>query len=736
MSVLNSPQLGSILERILPHLGPEADIHPLVDIEQLNKIKKHILSQKSSQDYLIKHYNEIPHQQEDPELDVNCSCKQREVVQLKLSEVLLSTNSSITNVRRHLQQQIFAALQGFDFNSNEILKQLGPLQVIGGIYLFQDKTNEELIAVQILYFRTDVKSYSFPLMHFQAKFAVHFDLKNDTQPILLDKLTPKKVQFLGQRKINILNPFQIKKNASILEGLPPYMLLFGTPSHKIATMTFKILPTEHWMIFYSKVNSKRQILSSSDNLQAMFIGQQQEMTVKLTLTKMEANSTEEVENVATLPFPFNCDIGCVGAKNDTGKEMYLGVTYEWDYRQRYLCHSTAFINLVNVLFQFQGLDSAEPFHEKELTEHINNLLQQSVSFQSEIQAKDDKEPVPIEILSDEERKFWIRDDNIKYTFNSPEFKEWMQKGKLFIEEGENGIEFGCRVLAYINKNITYSALDEFRGCGEKGVASGVVLGQTDCGGKALLFCSVMRANKIPARLLHGQFAEVGNTSGSHLANITKEELAMGYHVMAEFYVNGLGWVPIETTGPVRMVGVDYQGFLYARDRSKAFLVKHYDYVYEIDYSKFLPKKKTSNSKSQKFLSWLKKLATNSKHIVNPYYLSGFFGVRVEHHLTGLNLSSSSQENDNNIKPVASIQQQNACTTGLDVSSLTLYEQAKEDTTEMNFQDFLNTTQPPPQIRDDYNLYNYNGIDVTVPRLNWFQDVASVDSILKYSSNVQ
>ena len=160
-------------------------------------------------------------------------------------------------------------------------------------------------------------------------------------------------------------------------------------------------------------------------------------------------------------------------------------------------------------------------------------------------------------------------------------------------------------------------------------------------------------------------------------------------------------------------------------------MKHYDYVYEIDYAKFLPKKKNSNTKSQKFLSWLKKLATNSKDIVNPFYLSGFFGVRLEHHLEGLNLSSSSQDNENNNTIISTAAQQNACTTGLNMSSLSLAEDVKEDPTEMDLRDFLNNTAPPPDSRPDYNLYNYNGIDVNVPRLSWFQAEANIDSINQF-----
>jgi hypothetical protein len=43
-----------------------------------------------------------------------------------------------------------------------------------------------------------------------------------------------------------------------------------------------------------------------------------------------------------------------------------------------------------------------------------------------------------------------------------------------------------------------------------------------------------------------------------LVNITSEEILMGFHCMAEFWGEGLGWIPVELT--------DSKGFLFGRDR--------------------------------------------------------------------------------------------------------------------------------------------------------------------------
>ena len=58
----------------------------------------------------------------------------------------------------------------------------------------------------------------------------------------------------------------------------------------------------------------------------------------------------------------------------------------------------------------------------------------------------------------------------------------------------------------------------------------------DCGGFALLFVAVMRANAVPARTLFGRWA------------IQQSDSYGQYHVMAEFFVDKSGWVPVDITG--------------------------------------------------------------------------------------------------------------------------------------------------------------------------------------------
>ena len=106
--------------------------------------------------------------------------------------------------------------------------------------------------------------------------------------------------------------------------------------------------------------------------------------------------------------------------------------------------------------------------------------------------------------------------------------------KKFTKELVGGIQDPIdkckKIYNYIIKNISYSnkksknALETFKT--KKG----------DCGSHVALFCAMARSVGVPARPIVGYWAE---------------EKYGFYHVWAEFYVNGVGWIPVDPT-----VGVD------------------------------------------------------------------------------------------------------------------------------------------------------------------------------------
>lgn len=160
-------------------------------------------------------------------------------------------------------------------------------------------------------------------------------------------------------------------------------------------------------------------------------------------------------------------------------------------------------------------------------------------------------------LSDEERDTYLRMDSSKYNWDQLQFQTWLHNNELFIKKDrESEVVFGYRALITIQEHIAYSAKDELRGCGTGGVNQGVVDGETDCGGLALILSAVMRANGIPARLMQGQSEKISHKKKfsfcltvsypilvcdfipadpalfSHL-DIRTTELRLGFHAMGK-----------------------------------------------------------------------------------------------------------------------------------------------------------------------------------------------------------
>jgi hypothetical protein len=120
--------------------------------------------------------------------------------------------------------------------------------------------------------------------------------------------------------------------------------------------------------------------------------------------------------------------------------------------------------------------------------------------------------------------------------NDPEFLRWMNEQGLKRRGDEDTMQFAHRVFTHFIENgkfggdtSNYEARRPSRVC--KSLAS-------DCGGFALLFAAVMRANEIPARTLFGRWA------------IPQTDEYGQYHVMAEFFVEKSGWVPVDISGTI------------------------------------------------------------------------------------------------------------------------------------------------------------------------------------------
>lgn len=121
-------------------------------------------------------------------------------------------------------------------------------------------------------------------------------------------------------------------------------------------------------------------------------------------------------------------------------------------------------------------------------------------------------------------------------YDAPAFRDWLTARRLKRVKGETAPELAARVLDVLRSDFTY-AYDP----GADRRASRVC-GRTtaDCGGLSVLVVSVMRANGIPARLLVGRTA-LPPQPGSRPGSLEYDRP----HARAEFFVPGVGWVPVD-----------------------------------------------------------------------------------------------------------------------------------------------------------------------------------------------
>jgi hypothetical protein len=203
----------------------------------------------------------------------------------------------------------------------------------------------------------------------------------------------------------------------------------------------------------------------------------------------------------------------------------------------------------------------------------------------------DTEPLPE--LTEEERAHFTQEEPeragwSKYNFSKPNFQEWLDRNSLRWNKSRQSVfEFVHLAQSTIHRICMYSAKDELRGCGMGGVDENVKVGETDCGGFALLLSSICRASGIPARVVQGQLVDF-RREYTHRDDIRQAEFDLGFHAncklrtrvcafaliySAEFWADGVGWVPVESTDPTAAS--------LGRDRRKPFLTRHFDYLWDL-----------------------------------------------------------------------------------------------------------------------------------------------------------
>lgn len=149
-------------------------------------------------------------------------------------------------------------------------------------------------------------------------------------------------------------------------------------------------------------------------------------------------------------------------------------------------------------------------------------------------------PVKVTPLSPADRKLYLAEQG-DMNFKQEAFKNWLQKEKLVRGTNHDDLEFALRSFLKIRTQMTYEYTSDM----DRRASAVCSMGKSDCGGLSGLFVSVMRANEIPARTLYGRWAE----SAEKEAKIGGVEYFQ-WHVKAEFFAAGIGWVPVDMAGAI------------------------------------------------------------------------------------------------------------------------------------------------------------------------------------------
>ncbi len=145
----------------------------------------------------------------------------------------------------------------------------------------------------------------------------------------------------------------------------------------------------------------------------------------------------------------------------------------------------------------------------------------------------------VEELSDRERQIFLRPD-ATCDYTSDAFKTWKESKQFARSRRESEIDFAKRVFRTITNSYDYL----YEVSQDRTASKLCQTNQTDCGGLSILFTTVMRSEAIPARLL------VGRQARSIEINAGTGERKNQYHVIAEFYAEDIGWVPVDGANAV------------------------------------------------------------------------------------------------------------------------------------------------------------------------------------------
>jgi transglutaminase-like putative cysteine protease len=185
-----------------------------------------------------------------------------------------------------------------------------------------------------------------------------------------------------------------------------------------------------------------------------------------------------------------------------------------------------------------------------------------------VPAAPDQKPPAVADLTREARAAALAEGG-QYDFRSTAVQKWVKQEGLLREKGEADLDLARRVFLALRAKYKYRGPTSFKAsetCAKEA---------SDCGGLSVLFASVLRANGVPARTLWGRWAESADPTVK-----LEGEPYYQTHVKAEFFVKGVGWVPVDLSSAI-MHDRSQEGLAYFGQDAGDFLTLHVDTDLEV-----------------------------------------------------------------------------------------------------------------------------------------------------------
>jgi hypothetical protein len=158
------------------------------------------------------------------------------------------------------------------------------------------------------------------------------------------------------------------------------------------------------------------------------------------------------------------------------------------------------------------------------------------------------------------------------SFDGEGFQAWQKEHGLTRGKEEPEIDFARRVFTTIRKQFTYDYQPEM----DRTPPAVCQAGKSDCGGLSNLLVATLRSQRIPARTLAGRWAVSADPNEK-----LNGHAYFQYHVKAEFFAAGVGWVPVDMASGI-LHDRSREGLYYFGYDPGDFLTQHIDGNLEID----------------------------------------------------------------------------------------------------------------------------------------------------------